>query len=218
MTSVDGWSLDLVEDIDIPGWVFVPEGLGRPEQEVWLGEAGQLLTEIIGSENSGDPVATAREVRTVLESGLAARADSGSYVIYQVWPVVAPAAVICHVNVVSSNDLPDWSELDGAMHAAEARYIGPGLQFSTRRSVDGPEGPVELNSVHLVFDGGDVALMLTLEESLAPLVSRALTGLTVLKDALQLTRADGTKFVSNAPVGIATDEPWPFDEARQGVS
>lgn len=217
VTSVEGWSLELVDDVDLPGWVFLPEDLSPGDREVWLSEAANVLSDAIGNSYSEDLAVVQSDVRSMLEIGLAERAGSGSYLMYQVWPLLAPATVLCHVNVVASEDLPDWNSLDGVVHSADARYIGPGLQFSTRREIDGPEGTVELNSVHLAYDGGDVALLLTLEESLAPLVSRALVGFTLLKDALQLRKGDGTLFASAAPAGLVADEQWPTEDVR-GVS
>lgn len=204
MVSVDGWSLDLVDDIDLPGWVFLPEDLSARDQDLWLTEATALLWGLIQRSLQQNDEANEEMVRTVLRQGLDARSASGSYAMYQVWPRAVPAAVMCHLNVAASQDLPDWRSLDGVLHPAEARYLGPGLQYSTRRRVEG----VDLVSTNFVFDDGDVALMLTLEESLPPLITPALVGLTVLKDALQLARADGSVFTAAAPVVVAKDDSW----------
>lgn len=214
MVSVEGWSLELADDVDLPGWIFLPEDLDQSGRELWLTEASDVLSDAIGASYSENPKTVETDVRSMLEIGLEARADSASYLMYQVWPLLAPATVICHVNVVASEDLPDWKSLDGVVHSADARYVGPGLQFSTRREIDTPDGRVELNSVHLAYDAGDVALLLTLEESLAPLVSRALVGFTLLKDALQLRKEDGTLFASIAPAELVADEQWPTEDAR----
>lgn len=207
MTSVDGWTLDLVEDIDLPGWIFLPEGLSPREQEQWLAEATTLLWGIIGPSLRADDEMNEAMVRSVFRQGLDARFASGSYAMYQVWPRAVPAAVMCHVNVVASQDLPDWRTLDGVLHLADARYLGSGLQYSTRRRVEGVDN-VDLVSANFIFDDGDVALMLTLEESLPPLITPALVGLTILKDALKLTRADGSAFTAVAPAAVVKDESW----------
>ncbi|QYJ05590.1 hypothetical protein KUV85_07910 [Nocardioides panacisoli] len=212
MTSTDRWSLDFAEDVDLPGWVFLPVGLEEEDRELWLTEVSTALSDLVGSRSiDGVPMTTA-EARSVLESGLAARAESESYVLYQVWPVTAPATVLCHVNPVRSEDLPDWSQLEGRIHAAEARYIGPGLQYSTRRTVESDEGPVEVNSVHFVFDDGEAALMLNLEESVSALISQALVGFSLLKNALVMTRDDGSRFTSTTPAVLLEDEYWPDDQ------
>lgn len=211
VTSVDAWSFELAEDVDIPGWVFVPEGLTLQEHELWLREVTTALCEFIRSGEPEYSGALESEVRSVLEAGLAARARSSSYAMYQVWPVAAPAATMCHVNLAESADIP-WDQMDGTRHEAHARYIGPGVQYSTRREVDSDDGPIELTSVHFIFDDGDVALILHLEESLPLLISQSLVRFTVFKDAIRLDRGDGTDFASVLPPGTIADDSWPSDD------
>ncbi|MGY0538415.1 hypothetical protein ACW14X_12930 [Nocardioides sp. YJ-D4] len=208
MSSVEGWSLGFGEDVDLPGWLFLPEGLTSSEQDLWLESATELLWSVIGS--GPDPAARGTEemVRSMLADGLAARSASPSYAMYMVWPVLAPAAVMCHIDFTASDDLPDWKELDGVVHAADARYLGPGVQYSTRRQIEAGGGLLDLSSVHFVFDDGEVALMLTLEESISTLVSHAAVGFTRMKDALQVLKGDGTAFVSKVVPEYVRDEQW----------
>ncbi len=216
MPSLEGWSLGFGEDVDLPGWLFLPEGLASDEQELWLDSATELLWGVIGSGPATEARGTEAMVRSVLAEGLAARATSASHAMYQVWPVLAPAAVMCHVDFAASDDLPNWKEFDGVIHAADARYLGRGLQYSMRRQVDGAEVPIDLSSVHFVFDDGEVALMLTLEESISTLISHAVVGFTRLKDALQVVKTDGTPFTSTVVPDYVREEQWVLSD--DGVS
>lgn len=209
MSSLDKWSFELAEDIDIPGWVFLPEGLTLPDQQMWLTEVTKALCDLIRSEQLDDSTGLEGEVRSVLEAGLAERARSKSSVMYQVWPAAAAAATMCHVNIAASADLPDWNEMDGRVHTAEARYMGPGLQYSTRRQVETDDGPLDVNSVHFIFDDGSVAVMLHLEESLPALISQSLIPFTIFKDALRMVGDDGTEFTAVEPTGVIVDDTWP---------
>lgn len=210
MNLVEGWSLELAEDVDLPGWVHLPGGMSGQDEQRWLTEVSGILMEIVDPPPSGT---SGHSVHDILQAGLDARATSPSYLMYLVWPVASAAAVMCHVNLVASKNLPDWPTLDGTLHAADARYVGPGLQFSTRRAVESADGPVELNSVHFAFDDGEIGLMLTLEESVSPLVSRALVGFVFLKDALRLIRDDGSVFASVPPAALVEDSTWRPDES-----
>lgn len=212
MSSLEGWSLGFGEDVDLPGWLFLPEGLSSDEQDLWLDSATELLWDVIGSGSATDARGTEAMIRSVLADGLAARSTSASYAMYLVWPVLAPAAVMCHIDFAATDDLPNWKNLDGVVHAADARYLGPGLQYSTRRQVDGPGGPIDLSSVHFVFDDGQVALMLTLEESISTLISHAVVGFTRMKDALQVVKSDGAAFTATAVPEYIRDEQWVLSE------
>lgn len=208
MSSVDGWSLGFGEDVDLPGWLFLPEGLTPSEQDLWVDSAAELLWDVIGSGPATEARGSEAMLRSILADGLAARSASASYATYLVWPVLAPAAVMCHIDFAASDDLPNWKELEGVVHAADARYLGPGLQYSTRRQVAAQDGLLDLSSVHFVFDDGDVALMLTLEESISTLISHAVVGFTRLKDALQVVKGDGTAFTSRVVPEYVRDEQW----------
>lgn len=214
MTSVEDWTLEFAEEVDLPGWVFLPELATPEDQDAWITEISDALWEIIGTPVPEDVPTSKTDVREALSAGLAARTESTSFAMYQVWPVAAAATVLCHLNLAAREDLPDWSDSDGVTHAADARYLGPGVQYSTRRPVEGMEG-VEVNSVHFVFADDDVALILSLEEAPAPLISRALVGFTLLKDALRLTRGDGAPFRACPPSGLREDSLWPLDEVGQ---
>ncbi len=195
--------------MDLPGWVHLPNDLGPADRGKLVDEVVGLLKDLIGDDlPDGTPISEA-EIRAVLEAGLDARAESESYALYLVWPVMGPAAVMCHVNRVRTEDLPDWSTLDGRLYAARARHIGPGLQYSTRRTVDTDEGPVELSSVHFVFGDERDGIMINLEESYSSLIAQALVGLSVYMNALAATREDGSRFTSTAPPALIPNEDKP---------
>ena len=220
MADVDssgGWSLDLAEDIDLPGWVWLPEDMDADQRRDWLDEVTPMVLELVSApEGVGEPVSEA-EIRGLIESGLDSRADAESYAMYMVWPVRAPAAVMCHVNLARIEDLPAWGDIQGRMHGVEARNLGPGVQITTEVTVDSDDGPEELVTVVYVFADDEASILVNLEPSLPQLVGPAMVGVGMFVNAVAVSRPDGSAFraqPSTAP--IITGDEWPSDE--EGVS
>lgn len=215
--TVGGWALDLVEDIDLPGWVWLPEDMDAAQRRGWVEEILPAVLDLVSvPEVGGEPV-TADEVREVIESGLDSRADAESYAMYLLFPVRAPAAVMCHVNLVRTEDLPAWDELQGRLHAVEARNLGPGVQITTEISVDGDDGPQQLVTVIYVFVQEEAAIVVTLEPSLPPLIGSAMVGVGMFMNAVAVTRPDGSPFRAEPTTApIITGDDWPSDV--EGVS
>lgn len=210
--TLDGWSLDFAEDVDLPGWVPLPTGLSAEEEELFVSEVARLLQDLIGETRDDRPPPLEGQLQALVREGLAARAISDSALMYQVWPVAGPYYVLCHVNLVRPADLPDWAELPGTVYPAEARHIGPGLQYSARRVVEGEDGEsLEVSAVHLVFADDEYGVMLGLHEASSALMSQALVGFGLFKNALVLSRGDGNTFSSKPPAGIIADEEWAPD-------
>ena len=209
--SADDLYVELVGDVDIPGWVFIPEDLSLAEQELWLTEVTTALCDYIRAAEPQQSGALESEVRSVLEAGLVARARSDSYLMYQVWPVAAPAATMCHVNLAASEDIP-WSQMEGTFHEAHAQYVGPGTQFSRHDVIESEYGSLEVVAVHFIFDDGDTALMMHLEESLSSLISPSLVRFAVFKDSVRVVRGDGRYFASRPRPGVVADEVWPDED------
>lgn len=212
MSSEAEWVIGIVEDFEIPGWFLIPQvsedGIGR----AWVEECAQALSAVVGEERWDGEIATEVDVRELLGWALEERAATDSDALFQVWPVPYPAALMCHLNLVASATLPSWTELGVVTHPIEAPHLGPGIQCSTRRAEG--EGEIDLVSVHLVFDNGDVALMMSLEEAPSPLITRALPEFMFLMEALNVERSDGAPFHAVAP-DVQFDEPaWPFEESR----
>lgn len=211
----DEWVLDVVDDIEMPGWVFVPEGLTAQEQATWTDEiTGALLDALDTTGWDGQDISEA-DVRQVLAAALEERASSPSLAMFQVWPLPAAAAVMCHISVHPSDDLPDWTTLeDVVVHAVAAPHIGPGLQCTVRVRERGAGGEeFELVSVHQIFDDGDLTLVLSLDEAPALLMAPALPGLLALAGVVRMHRGDGTPFVSVAPPSIPDESPWQLEDA-----
>ncbi len=210
---LDGWSLRFAEDIDLPGWVPLPKRLTGEEEDLFANEVTRLLQELMGETRPEGPPPSDEQLQSLVRAGLAARAASDSSVMYQVWPVAGPFFVLCHVNFVRTADLPDWTQLPGTVYPAEARHIGPGLQYSNRREVEDEDGdPLEVSAVHFVFADDDYGVMLGLEESSSALISQALVGFGLFKNALAVSRADGSLLTSQPPTGLAQDAEWPGQE------
>ena len=212
MRSDGTWSLEVVEpDIDLRGWLFVPEGMDAAEQARWVAAAA---SEVIGaSDLEGRPL-SAEAAREILEAGLARRAATESHAVYQVWPPLRGLTAICHISVLTGAGSPVLSEpgQDAIVHPAEAEHIGPGLQRSTRRTVHLDEDlDIELASVQFVFDDGHTTLVVGLEETVAPLVTHALPVLVQLVQNLRLTTDHG-QFAAVAPQGVIDEAPWDFEE------
>lgn len=206
------WALDISDDLEVPGWLYLPSGPSSAESSEWMAQAVEMLSPIIGAERWDGKPASEADVRELLAAGLDARALSDAVAMFQVWPVLMPVSVTCVVNILDSSALPDWGETDAVIHRAESPHVGPGLQCSTTRTVSAEADEFELMSVHFVFDNGEVALMLSLEESFPVLVTRALPGFVLLKDVIRMARcSDGKPFASVEPLGILDDSPWTWE-------
>lgn len=209
-TDPEPWQLDVVDDPAVPGWYLVPPDLDAQLQREWTDACVEDLRVLLSSEDPDDEPVAEHDVRALLAAALDLRASSPSVAIFQVWPVRLAATVQCHVTILASADLPNWSEVEGvSLFPVEGEHLGPGLQCAVRRE-DPDDG--ELLSLHYVFDDGDSALLLSLDESLAPLIGAALPGFVMLKDVLRMTRADGRQFAAVAPTGVAIDEEWALED------
>lgn len=205
----DEWELDVTEDVEVPGWFFVPAAMDEAQARQWLAEGVAALGPVIGVPGWDEQPTTEAQVREVLQQAIDARAESDALALFQVWPVVGAAAVMCRVAVVRSDTLPGPDDTDAVARPIGAPHVGPGVQYSTSRTLGSGADQVVLSSLHLVFDDGDVALALSLEESVAPLIAHATPGLAILKDVIRMRRVrDGAPFVSVAPQGLTVDESW----------
>lgn len=188
------WQLDLAEDIDLPGWVWLPQDLEPDLRGAWVAEVAPVVLDLIGAHRPDGTVTTEAMVRDLLEVGLDARSDSASYMMYMTFPVRAPVAVMCHVNLAEATELPDWDDLDGRMQPVDARHIGPGVQISTEFTAETDHGPAQLASVAWLFADDEAALIVNLEPALPELVAHAMVGAGMLMNALSVTRPDGREF------------------------
>lgn len=210
MTAPSEWRVELAEDIDIPGWFFIPDSAGAEDQDRWIAQNAEELSSLVGSNRWDGQPTTEDDIEDILRLAFDERDSSDSDALFQVWPMPFPATVLCHVNLVTSASLPSWSEPGVTVHPMEAPYLGPGVQVSARRTED----DVDLVSVHLVFDNGDVALIMSLEEAPAPLITRVGPEFMMVSEAIRIEGADGSPFVGTLPVGCRPEEaPWEFEEA-----
>lgn len=194
-----------------PGWFIVPTDMGAQERTTWMAETFGSIRASWGDAWEDEHE---KQVLRLLEEGLRVRAESPSTMIFQVWPILGPLALSCHVNVLSSDGLPDWSDLGAVVHSAEAPGIGPGLQCSVRRTLHEGDERIDLMSVHFIFDDGTTTLMLSLDETIAVALARALPGLTGVLESVRMERSDGTTFISIPPDGILEDAPWQLEDAE----
>lgn len=209
MNAHQTWALDVVdEDLELPGWVLVPAGLSGAERERWLDD---LAAEITGTPGwTGEPV-TAADARETAETGLALREASDALAMFQVLPAVGGETVNCYVNILDSAGLMDWDQL-GLVQPADSPHLGPGLQCSTHRTIEAEGHFIEVTSVHFAFDNGDVTLLFSLDENLAPMISSAMLGFVALVQNVRMESADGRPFASVPPPGLLVEDAWPSEE------
>lgn len=207
MQRPDQWrvSLETVE----PGWLLVPTSMDDQAQTTWVTERTAELRTMWGEEwQPGYDEA----VTGLLTAAAQERTSSDAALLFQVWPVAAPIAVMCRVGVLENNGLPPWGEWLGVAHRIEAPNIGPGVQYTHQRTHTGDDQEtVEVFSMAYVFDDGESVLVAALQESPALILNELQQGFVGLLDSLRLEAADGTVFNSKEPAGILDDGPWPLE-------
>lgn len=204
------WALDLVEDIEVPGWLFVPGDLGVQQQSEWI---STVLSELVGKEGwSGEPIER-DEALDVLMSALAEREQADSIAMFQIWPPLGGEAATCQIGVFPTAEMPDWIDSDAVVHRFDAPHIGPGIQCSTKRVASIEDGPeIELSGVHFVFKNEEITLVVSLVDSVELLTVNALRGALALLGQLRLIRSsDGRAFESVAFEGVLEESPWRFE-------
>lgn len=208
------WTVELVDDLEVAGWIPVPEGLVQSEREKWVTDTADLLGELVGTPRWDGEKSTIEDVRAILRMALDEREKSDAYALFQVWPVMSTAAAMCHVYVVESASVPDLTEWEGVIHAAHAEHIGPGVQLSTRKELVFEGGAVAVDSVNYVFGDGEILLFVGMDECIPQLAAHVVGGLTALKDILRMVRDDGKVFESVLPPGAPVDDLWPVAEVQ----
>lgn len=208
MNSLDEWSISLTDDVELPGWFLLPGRAYDNDDDKWVDEVCRNLRPISVSPAWDGEIAGDDEVRRILRLGIQERRKSDSLAMFQVWPVLWPIATYCHLNIVPSGSIPNPSTFDGFVQTAESRYLGDGLQYSTRRWGKFDESEIELIAVNFIFDDGEVALLISLEEGIAQVNSYAAMSMAVLKDYLAVTRSDGKSLRGRRHKGVVLEEEW----------
>lgn len=206
------WSLDLVDEIEAPGWLFIPEFQDAEEKDRWISLASEEAATQAGWDGE---LLEADEIRDVLYAGLLEQAEADAVASFQVWPPFGGVAVMCHLSLFPSEAMPDWAQIGAQVDAVDATNIGPGIRCTTRRMIpSGDEsGNVEYVGTYFVFDDGSTTLTLSLGEAYAPLIVRALPGaMTLLENLRLISPVDGQVFQSVAIHGAEEEAPWPFEE------
>lgn len=210
MSDEEAWTLELADGADeLPGWILVPSGMNAQQRRTWLEEASTDLAGTTGWDGTPLPDETTRRM---LSEALAERAASESLAVLLAWPPLPGATATCHIDLLLSDAMPDWTETDAFVRATDMPHLGEGLQITTRRTVllDG-DATVDLAGVHLIFDDGQVTVLLSLRETLTALVSLALPGMVAVAQLLRVVRSsDGAAF-RGARHGGLVDEMWPAE-------
>lgn len=206
------WTVELVDDLDVPGWIPVPEGLTYPERERWIDSTSDRLEYLVGTPRWDGEKSRTADIRELLQMSLDERETSDAYALFQVWPVMSAAAVTCHLYLVESDSLPDIAKWDGTLHAANAENIGPGVQLSVRNELLFDGGAILLESVNYMFTDGEVSLLVGVDECIPQLAASVVRGLSIFKDLLRVVREDGKVLESVLPPGAPIDESWPIED------
>lgn len=194
-----------------PGWVLVPDG-ATVDHDSWT---EQMVTGLraLWAENSSD--ADDQEIRAILAAGLRAREESPAALLFLVWPLQTPVAVLCSVLVAPSEDVSDWMAEHEPLHAVEATHIGPGVQYVQRHTRTNSAGEEqELISLALVFDDGASALVIRTGETLPALLAHLHAGLGGLLATVRMVDPDGAEFRSLPPRDVLADEAWDLETIR----
>lgn len=219
MTAVQAdWTFGVTDDVALPGWVFLPERLAADAQPLWLERAAASVRAAIGDVDwAGEPIDDS-SIREGLVAAYEVRSEAPAVAMFQVWPLPVPASVLCHVSLLSSEGLPDWTTLDDVVvHPIDDPNLGAGVQCVVRRVEELGDGEsIDLVSIHLVFADGDTTLMLSLDEAPAPLIGAASPGLAMLASVLTVRRDDG--HVLRGTRAGAVDGAWPDDLLRRPTS
>ena len=142
------------------------------------------------------------------------RAEAESAAMLQVWPPLAGHTAMCHVNLLPSEGMPSWTEMeDAVVQPTDSPHLGPGLEVITSRKLTLDDGEVvDLTGVHFVFDDGELTVMVSLDETLTTLISIALPALVALIHNLRVVNAaEDTVFEAVAPAGLLVEGPWDFE-------
>ncbi len=210
--GIEQWTLDLVDDdLDLPGWLFLPPDLDAAGRQQWL---AACVSDLDGTPLWDEGVVTTELATQLLEEALAHRAEAESVAMLQVWPPLAGHTAMCHVNFFPSDGLPSWTEMeDAVVQPTDAPHLGPGLEVITSRKLTLDDGEVvDLTGVHFVFDDGELTVMVSLDETLTTLISIALPALVALIHNLRVVNAaEDTVFEAVAPAGLLVEGPWDFE-------
>jgi hypothetical protein len=206
------WQLELAGEVDMADWLWVPPDLTGAERSTWLEGAEATVSDLVRAPDGPPP--DRGPIRRMLEASLEIRETSPSALIFLVCPLLAPVGTLCHVMLLPSSGDEPWPEEEGAVvQAISGAQLGEGVQLSTTRTVEEDGASLELASVHLVFDDGTTALVLSLQEGPAPLVAAAMPGLALLNDTISLVRGE-ERFRAPAPSWLPVQETWDTEEAR----
>jgi len=206
---VTQWEVEL--ETTQPGWVLVPDGAAI-DHDSWTEQMVAGLRELWGESSSDEDDA---EVRAILSAGIRAREQSPAALLFLVWPLQTPVAVLCSVLVAPSEDVADWMAEHEELHAVEAAHIGPGVQFVQRHTRKDPAGEEhDLISLAFVFDDGVSALVIRTAETLPALLAHLHAGLGGVLATVRMAGPDGAQFHSLVPGRVVADEQWDLETTR----
>lgn len=210
--GIEQWTLDLVDDdLDLPGWLFLPPDLDAAGRQQWL---AACVSDLEGTPLWDEGVVTTELATQLLQEALMHRAEAESAAMLQVWPPLAGHTAMCHVNLLPSAGMPSWTEMeDAVVQPTDSPHLGPGLEVITSRKLTLDDGEVvDLTGVHFLFDDGELTVMVSLDETLTTLISIALPALVALIHNLRVVNAaEDTVFEAVAPAGLLVEGPWDFE-------
>lgn len=205
------WRLEMLEDLELPGWFIIPAGQGVSEVEAWADDVAQSVLGVLTPPEDGS-IADAVRDEVDYAVGLAAEADA--LVAFQAWPVDFPVSVVCMVSVVAGEFRPSELGVESRVvqYPAAGKHLGPGVQYTFEREIVLGEETTKVVSVLFVFSDGETSLVLSLSEAQGAVCARAVPGLVVLKDAIGLRRRDGVRFKATETSDATAPDEWQTEE------
>jgi hypothetical protein len=188
----------------VPGWLRIPEDLGREARSAWVEESVAELRDAWGEQ--WDERA-AQMVPEMLRASLEERPDA--HVVFEVWPLALPARARVQVSMVDRGSLPDWEAIGCDVVPYDGAAVGPGLAVSRQRDSESEDG--RLIDWGAVFDDGERALFVQVETVPVLFLQQILAGLHGMVTSLRVTLPDGAPFTAR-PSGLALqddDGGWP---------
>lgn len=189
------------------GWLGIPQ-LAEDEREPWVMERARELREDWAERWQPEHASMVVEM---LHAALKQRNDD-DLLVFQVWPLKAPAMAVVRVGGLASAELPDWRQVGGTVLLVDTPHLGPGVQFM--RTYDEGEG-VRSGSADFVFDDGTDAVVVRIEPTVREMLDIVAPGLAGVLASLEVQRPDGSRFRGRPPAGVTAGDDVVSEEMRQ---
>lgn len=193
----------------LPGWLMVPDDVDAARAEGWPARVAEQLKELWGEQ--GQEHASA-DVERMLEGSLDVRDDDDF--VFEVWPFTGPIRARVRVRIVAGIDLPDWREIGYDIMPYESQTMGQGYIATDSADVQVDDEQVTMFRSAVVFDDGELTVVISVEPAPQFMYMKTLVGLQGLADSLAIAFSDGSTFRAVSPTAFVHDPEaeWPGDD------